>query len=143
LGTQIFFLSIILFIIIIPYLLVSRIYQNIFQDSVSCKSNPVSDLIPDIRCIPSYHCLTCSVADPGCFIPDPDSNIAHAGSRILNFFIPNPGSYLKSWMQIYFFRASYGCSLHMYLFSLSHSQKDSRSGIRKKYILDLDSGSKG
>jgi hypothetical protein len=43
----------------------------------------------------------CSVADPGCRIPDPDPN--NFSSRIQTFF--HPGSYMKSGMQTYCFLA--------------------------------------
>jgi hypothetical protein len=49
-----------------------------------------------------------SVADPGCFIPDPDptifsSRIPHPDSDPNIFFIPDHGSYyMKSGMQTYF-----------------------------------------
>jgi hypothetical protein len=41
----------------------------------------------------SKYIRSSSVADPGCFIPDPDPNIFHYGFRIPKVFIPDPGSY--------------------------------------------------
>jgi hypothetical protein len=49
-----------------------------------------------------FVCLSNSVADPGCFIPDP--TISSSRIRIQTFF--HPGSYMKSGMQT-FFSASY------------------------------------
>jgi hypothetical protein len=64
-----------------------------------------------------------SVADPGCFIPDPA--IFSSRIRIQTFF--HPESYMKSGMQTNLFLASYAFrSSH----SLSHSQKDTGSEIR-------------
>jgi hypothetical protein len=57
-------------------------------------------------------------------IPDRDSNI---------FFIPDPGSYMKSGMQTSFFLL-----LILYFQEQSHSRslKDPRTGIRKNFIPD-------
>jgi hypothetical protein len=40
-----------------------------------------------------------SVADPGCFITDPDPNSLPSQIRIQTFFIPEPGSYIKRGMK--------------------------------------------
>jgi hypothetical protein len=78
-----------------------------------------------------------SVAGPGCFLPDPGSGSDHflisdPGSRIRiqTFFIPDPGSYLKSGMQTYFFLASFNYKSKVFV--PTHSQKDPGSEIRKK-----------
>jgi hypothetical protein len=67
------------------------------------------------------HSITISVADPGCFIPDPTV----FSSRILH----------ENWNANLLF-SCFLCFQAQSL-SLSHSQKDTRSGIRKKFIPDL------
>jgi hypothetical protein len=49
--------------------------------------------------------LSRSIADPGCFISDPDPTIFSSRIRIQTYF--NPGSYMKCGMQTYFFLVSY------------------------------------
>jgi hypothetical protein len=52
--------------------------------------------------------ITNSVANSGCFIPNPaifSSRIPDSDSNI--FLIPDPGSYMKSGMQTYFYLAFY------------------------------------
>jgi hypothetical protein len=57
------------------------------------------------RSLQTRHKVAVSVADPGCFIQDPDPTIFSSQVRIQTFI--HHGSYMKSGMQTYFFLASY------------------------------------
>jgi hypothetical protein len=70
-----------------------------------------------------------SVADPRCFIPDPDLTIFSSRIRIQTY--SHPGAYMKSGMQNY--QYSFLCFQEQ---SLSLIQIDLGSGNRKKFIPD-------
>jgi hypothetical protein len=92
----------------------------------------------------SHEKLVCSsVADPECFMQDPDLTIF--SSRIPTFF--NPGSLIKSGIQTYFFLASYAFRNKVLVLVIVKEIRNPRSGIRTKFIPDpggkktLDPGS--
>jgi hypothetical protein len=89
-----------------------------------------------------FHSDTVSVADPGCFYPGSDHFIIpDRGSGSKHYFIPDPRSYMKSVMKTYFFLAS--CAFRSKVLVLKKKIQDKGYEIRKKFIPDLDPGSRG
>jgi hypothetical protein len=87
------------------------------------------------------------IADPGCFISDPDPN--NFPSRIRTFFIPDPESYIKKRdsNKNYWYRVPVPVPfflLFMVLGASLNRQKDPDPGsrIHNKFIPDPDPGGK-
>jgi hypothetical protein len=70
--------------------------------------------------------------------------LSHPGCGSKYLFIPDPGSsiYMKSEMQTYLFLASYAFRSKVLVLVIVKMIRDPRSGIRKKFILDPDPGSR-
>jgi hypothetical protein len=77
--------------------------------------------------------LLCSVADPGCLIPDPTI----FSYRIQTLF--QPGSYMKSGMQTYFF-APYAFRNKVLTLIIVKKIRDPRSRLRKKFTPEPNTG---
>jgi hypothetical protein len=88
-----------------------------------------------------------SVTDPRCFIQDPGSGtdqFSHPGSGSKHFYIQDPGTFMKSGMQTYFFLAFYAFRSKALVLVIVIKIRDPRSGIQdpEKFILDPDPGGK-